>query len=214
MNNLKSALENTRSRLWSVENTDNKAVVELSETAKAMQKAAQLKREAEQRELEIKLQEATDSAQRFQATLKFQQEQMKKAAKEKAALESDIVSMKFEDHLKYITLDGHAYMAALWWMNDDTFSGLSDANKRIVIDGFDHLKTVTRAAPMRNQIAAIETFKKAGGSVYVPTAEQKAAFQAAAKPMEKWYTDKFGDEWLVKAQAAISDCVAKIDAEL
>jgi len=127
---------------------------------------------------------------------------------------TDIVSMKFEDHLKYITLDGHAYMAALWWMNDDTFSGLSDANKRIVIDGFDHLKTVTRAAPMRNQIAAIETFKKAGGAVYVPTAEQKAAFQAAAKPMEKWYTDKFGDEWLVKAQAAISDCVAKIDAEL
>ena len=127
---------------------------------------------------------------------------------------TDIVSMKFQDHLRYITLDGHAYMAALWWMNDDTWNKLSDAHKRVVYDGFDHLKTVTRAAPMRNQIAAFEEFKDAGGEVYVPTADEKAAFQAAAKPMEKWYTDKFGDEWLVKVQAAITDCVAEIDAEL
>ena len=32
--------------------------------------------------------------------------------------------------------------------------------------------------------------------------------------MENWYTDKFGDEWLIKAQAAISDCVDRIDAEI
>lgn len=127
---------------------------------------------------------------------------------------TDIVSMKFEDHLRYITLDGHAYMAALWWMNDDTWNKLSDAQKRVVADGFAHLKTVTRAAPMRNQIAALETFKKADGEVYVPTPDEKKAFQAAAKPMEKWYTDKFGDEWLKKAQAAIADCEAKIDGEI
>ena len=58
---------------------------------------------------------------------------------------TDIVSMKFQDHLKYITLDGHAYMAALWWMNDPTWDGLSAEHKRIVYDGFQHLKTVTRA---------------------------------------------------------------------
>lgn len=127
---------------------------------------------------------------------------------------TDIVSMKFEDHLRYITLDGHAYMAALWWMNDDTWNKLTDGQKRIVADGFAHLKTVTRAAPMRNQIAALETFKEADGEVYVPTPEQKKAFQMAAKPMEKWYINKFGDEWLNKAQSAIADCEAKIDGEI
>lgn len=127
---------------------------------------------------------------------------------------TDIVSMKFEDHLNNITLDGHAYMAALWWMNDDTWSNLSPAHKRVVYDGFQHMKTVTRASPMLRQIAAIETFKKANGTVYVPTPEQKAEFQATAKPMEKWYIDQFGSEWLDKARAAISDCEAKIAAEL
>jgi tripartite ATP-independent transporter DctP family solute receptor len=127
---------------------------------------------------------------------------------------TDIVNMKFQDHLKYITLDGHAYMAALWWLNDDTWNNLSDANKRIVYDGFQHLKTIGRAFPMRRQIEAYEEFKKAGGTVYVPTAEEKAAFQTAAKPMEQWYIDQFGDEWLKKVQAAIGDCETTIAAEL
>ena len=94
MGNLKLALENTRSRLWSVENMDKPE--ELSETAMALQKAAQLKKDAELiEELQIKLQNATESSERHEATLKFQQEQMRKAAKEKAALETDIVNMKF-----------------------------------------------------------------------------------------------------------------------
>ena len=127
---------------------------------------------------------------------------------------TDIVGMKFQDHLKYITLDGHAYMAALWWLNDDFWAELSDAEKRIVYDGFQHLKTVTRAFPMRRQIEAYEAFKGAGGTIYVPTAEEKAAFQEAAKPMEGWYTDKFGDEWLGKLRGAVSTCEASIAEEL
>ncbi|MEM7406528.1 MAG: TRAP transporter substrate-binding protein DctP [Pseudomonadota bacterium] len=127
---------------------------------------------------------------------------------------TDIVSMKFEDHLKYITLDGHAYMAALWWMNDATWKGFSKAEKRVVHDGFQHLKTVTRASPMRRKVDAIETFKKAGGSVYVPTPAEKKAFQQAAKPMEKWFVDKYGDEWLTKVRASITACEKQIDAEI
>jgi hypothetical protein len=31
--------------------------------------------------------------------------------------------MKFPDAgLKYVTLDGHAYMGALWWMNNAKYS--------------------------------------------------------------------------------------------
>ena len=127
---------------------------------------------------------------------------------------TDIVNMKFQDHLKYITLDGHAYMAALWWLNNDTWEGLSKEQKRIVYDGFQHLKTVTRAFPMRRQIEAYEEFKKAGGTIYVPTAEEKTAFQQAAAPMQDWYKDQFGDEWLNKYQAAISACEKTIDSEI
>jgi TRAP-type C4-dicarboxylate transport system substrate-binding protein len=37
---------------------------------------------------------------------------------------TDIMGMKFPDAgLKYLTLDGHSYMGALWYMNNDRFMG-------------------------------------------------------------------------------------------
>ena len=127
---------------------------------------------------------------------------------------TDIMNMKFpEAGLKYMTLDGHAYMGALWWYSEPAWQTLPDDLKRIVFDGMEHLKTVTRAFPMRRQIEAYEAFKEQGGTIYVPTAEEKAAFQEASSGMRKWYTDKFGDEWLTKLDAAVADCAAKTDAE-
>ena len=39
---------------------------------------------------------------------------------------TDIMGMKFPDAgLQYVTLDGHAYMGALWWMNNEKFLSLS-----------------------------------------------------------------------------------------
>ncbi|WP_271270712.1 TRAP transporter substrate-binding protein [Aliamphritea hakodatensis] len=127
---------------------------------------------------------------------------------------TDIVNMKFQDHIKYITLDGHAYMGSLWWMNNSFWSGLSEPEKRIVYDGFQHLKGVTRAFPMRRQIEAYDEFRKAGGTVYVPTPEEKRLFRSAAKPMEAWYINNYGTEWLDNMQSAIRTCEAAIDAEI
>lgn len=126
---------------------------------------------------------------------------------------TDIVNMKFQDHLKYISLDGHAYMAALWWMNEDAFQDLSLEHQRIVYDGFQFLKQTARVLPMRKGVDAFETFKEAGGTIYSPTAEEKAAFQKAAQPVWDWYEKNFGDEWINAAQSAVNDCEAKLTAE-
>lgn len=125
----------------------------------------------------------------------------------------DIISMKFEEHLDYITLDGHAYMAALWWMNHDFFMDLSPEQRKIVHDGFHHLKTVTRAMPMRRAIDAYETFKKANGEVYVPTPEERTAFEEAATGMKDWFKNEYGDTWLIKLEKAVADCEEAIEAE-
>ncbi|MCB9944445.1 MAG: TRAP transporter substrate-binding protein DctP [Geminicoccaceae bacterium] len=127
---------------------------------------------------------------------------------------TDIVSMNFQDHLKYITLDGHAYMAALWWLNNDFWEGLTHEEKRIVYDAFQALKDVTRAAPMRNAIAAYQAFRDAGGEIYVPTAEEKKQFQDATTGMRDWFAEQYGDEWLNRLSSAISDCELMVDAEL
>lgn len=127
---------------------------------------------------------------------------------------TDIMNMKFpEAGLKYMTLDGHAYMGALWWYSDVAWQKLPDDIKRIVFDGMNHLKTVTRAMPMRRQIEAYEAFKAQGGQIYVPNAEEKAAFQQATSGMRQWYIDKYGEEWLNKLDAAVAECTQKIDAE-
>ena len=126
---------------------------------------------------------------------------------------TDIVNMKFQDHLNYISLDGHAYMGALWWMNEDVFQGLSDEQKRIVYDGFQELKMTARVLPKRKAVDAFQAFVDAGGTIYTPTAEQKAAFQAAAKPVWTWYEDNFGREWIDTAQSAVKDCESSLDAE-
>ena len=50
---------------------------------------------------------------------------------------TDIMGMKFPDAgLQYVTLDGHAYMGALWWMNNEKFLAMPEDMRRVVVDGF------------------------------------------------------------------------------
>lgn len=130
---------------------------------------------------------------------------------------TDIVGMKFHEHIKYLTLDGHAYMASLWIMNEETYQGLTKAQKRLVNDGFRHLGQVCFAYPKRRSIEAYEAFKKAGGQIYVPTDAEKNAFRKAAAPLKKWYTDKYGAEGvalLTEYEKAIKQAEALLAAEL
>lgn len=101
---------------------------------------------------------------------------------------TDIMNMKFPDAgLKYVTLDGHAYMGALWWMNNEKFQSLPDDLKRVLVDGFSELQQATFASPKRKSIQAYEDFKAAGGTLYVPSPEEKAMFKDAATPVYDWF---------------------------
>ncbi|MEY2956005.1 MAG: TRAP transporter substrate-binding protein DctP [Gemmobacter sp.] len=129
---------------------------------------------------------------------------------------TDIMSMKFTDAgIKHITLDGHSYMGAFWWMSNDRFMGLSDAHKQIVIDGFAALQQATFASPKRKEIKAYEDFKAAGGEIYVPSPAEKAAFKDAVGPVFEWFRTnvKGGPEVLDLFMAEVSEAEAAIAAE-
>ena len=103
---------------------------------------------------------------------------------------TDIMGMKFtEAGLKYLTLDGHAYMAALWWMNNDAFTTLPEDLRRVVVDGFYALQQATFASPKRKSIQAYAEFKATGGDLYVPSPSEKEAFKVAAAPVYDWFKD-------------------------
>ena len=128
---------------------------------------------------------------------------------------TDIMNMKFPDAgLKYLTLDGHSYMGAFWWMGQDRFASLTDAQKQVVVDGFAALQQATFASPKRKEIQAYADFKAAGGDIYVPTADEKAAFKAAAAPVFEWFKSsvKGGPETLDAFTAAVDQAQGVVDA--
>ena len=122
---------------------------------------------------------------------------------------TDIVNMKFHDFLRYVILD----MFLFWWMNDDALKSYPEDIRKVVLDGFYHMTTVANNDPKYTQLSAYEAFREAGGVVYVPTPEEKAQFVEKVQPLKKWFTDRYGTEWLEALEQAIADAEAEIAAE-
>lgn len=126
---------------------------------------------------------------------------------------TDIMGMKFPDAgLQYVTLDGHAYMGALWWMSNQTFMDMPEDMRRVVVDGFYALQQATFASPKRKSIKAYEDFVAGGGDLYVPTPAEKDAFKQAASPVYDWFKSNVarGDEVFT----ALTDAVAAAEADV
>ena len=128
---------------------------------------------------------------------------------------TDIMNMKFPDAgLKYLTLDGHSYMGAMWFMNNEKFMAMPEELRRVVVDGFYQLQQATFASPKRKSIQAYEDFAAAGGEVYVPTPEEKAAFRDAAQPVYEWFSKNVegGQEMLDALKTSVDEAESRIDA--
>ncbi len=126
---------------------------------------------------------------------------------------TDIMNMKFPDAgLQYVTLDGHAYMGALWWMNNAKYQSMPKELKKVITDGFYALQQATFASPKRKSIKAYEDFVAGGGNLYVPTPDQKAMFKEAATPVYGWFKDnvKGGSEIFNALTSAVADAEAKM----
>ncbi|TRD23038.1 TRAP transporter substrate-binding protein DctP [Palleronia caenipelagi] len=129
---------------------------------------------------------------------------------------TDIMGMKFPDAgLKYLTLDGHAYMGALWFMNGEAFNGMPEDLQTVVVDGFYQLQQATFASPKRKSIAAYEEFAAAGGDIYVPTPDEMDQFADAAQPVYEWFKANVeGGEQVYNALTATVEAVeADIDMQ-
>jgi TRAP-type C4-dicarboxylate transport system substrate-binding protein len=129
---------------------------------------------------------------------------------------TDIMGMKFPDAgLQYVTLDGHAYMGAIWVMNNEKFLGMPEDMRRVVVDGFAALQQATFASPKRKSIQAYQDFVAGGGDLYVPTPEEKAAFRDAAAPVFEWFQENVdgGPEIYEALTTAVAEAEAELAAE-
>ncbi|MEM9853696.1 MAG: TRAP transporter substrate-binding protein DctP [Pseudomonadota bacterium] len=126
---------------------------------------------------------------------------------------TDIMGMKFPDAgLQFLTLDGHSYMGALWYMNNQTFLSMDESLRRVVVDGFYALQQATFASPKRKSIQAYTDFVTGGGDIYVPSPAEKAAFAAAAEPVLGWFNANVegGPAMLEALQNAVAEAEATL----
>lgn len=129
---------------------------------------------------------------------------------------TDIMNMKFPDAgLQFLTLDNHSYMGAFWFMSNDRFTAMPEDMRQIVVDGFYELQQATFASPKRKSIQGYEEFIAGGGDLYVPTADEKAAFQQAAAPVYDWFRSNVdgGEEVFVAFESAVKAAQTEVDAE-
>jgi TRAP-type C4-dicarboxylate transport system substrate-binding protein len=126
---------------------------------------------------------------------------------------TDIMGMKFPDAgLQYVTLDGHAYMGAIWVMNNQKFLEMPEDLRRVVVDGFAALQQATFASPKRKSIQAYQEFVEGGGDLYVPSPDEKEAFREAAQPVFEWFQENV--EGGPEIYEALTTAVADAEADL
>jgi tripartite ATP-independent transporter DctP family solute receptor len=120
----------------------------------------------------------------------------------------DIVGMRLHEHVKHLTLDRHAYMGALWWFSEKRWNEMPPDIQALLVEGFAELQATTRAVPKAREADAFKAFESAGGEIYRLSADEKAAFVAAAAPMRAWYEKTYGGDLLARLDAAIAECGA------
>jgi TRAP-type C4-dicarboxylate transport system substrate-binding protein len=118
----------------------------------------------------------------------------------------DVMGMKFDDHIRHLFVDRHSYMAAIWWYSEEAWQRLPPDARAAVEEGFRALAIATRRAAKEREAPALADFIAGGGVVDYVTDAQRAEFRAATEPLRRWYAGRYGEEWLLRLDAAIADC--------
>lgn len=122
---------------------------------------------------------------------------------------TDIVGMKLHEHLKYIVLDGHSYMAAFWLVSEHFYQKLSAQQRQLLAQGFTELARITRTLPQQRARDAYKLFESAGGKIHHLEPLARAEFVNASKPLRDWYLNRYSKEYLDQVMIAAEDCRAK-----
>lgn len=102
-----------------------------------------------------------------------------------------VLSFKFNEVQKYLSLTQHAYSALALVMNDAKFSGLTADEQKIITDVAAEAIAMQRKAVQEKEAGMIDELKAAG--MEVNTDVDAAAFQAAVKPVWDGYVAENGD---------------------
>lgn len=110
-----------------------------------------------------------------------------------------IVSAKFAQVQRYLSLTGHVYSPALFLMAPAVWDGLDAADRALFRTAAGIGATAMRGAVDRAETSGIESLRAAGMTVVEDV--DRAAFQAALAPAYQAYARRFGNDRLERIRA-------------
>jgi TRAP-type C4-dicarboxylate transport system substrate-binding protein len=118
----------------------------------------------------------------------------------------DVMGMKFDDHIKFLFVDRHSYMASIWWYSEPAWQRLPADIRAAVSDSAKSLAAATRRAAKERETPALAEFRAGGGTIDFVTAEQREEFRSATIPLREWYAQRYGRQWLSRVDDAVAAC--------
>jgi TRAP-type C4-dicarboxylate transport system substrate-binding protein len=118
----------------------------------------------------------------------------------------DLMGMKFDDHVRYLFMDRHSYMASIWWFSDPAWQRLPRDIRGAVTESAKSLALATRQAAKDREAPALAAFMAGGGQVDVADEAQRAEFRASTATLRQWYAARYGTRWMDEVDAAVAAC--------
>ncbi len=124
---------------------------------------------------------------------------------------SIIMSMRFWEVQKYVTLDGHLYSPYLFIINDDLYNSMDEEAQKIMDDGAKVWQQVERDLNTKQGDEAVAVLKKEGMQVEELSIEEVQAFREATKTVyDDFGKENIDNELLDKVLAAVNEAEEKL----
>jgi C4-dicarboxylate-binding protein DctP len=121
-----------------------------------------------------------------------------------------IVSMRFYEVQKYLTLDGHVYNPYILMINDKFYNSLSEDIRKVIDEGALVWQKVEREENNKQIKAGLEKLKAAGMEITELSPEELQAFRDATKSVYDTIGKKeVGEELLNKVLKAVQEAESK-----
>ena len=120
----------------------------------------------------------------------------------------DIINAKLHEHIKFMVLDGHSYMAAFWWFSEPVWQSLPEDIQAILQQGFILQQAAARNSVSTREASSYQAFEQAGGVIHTPTELQKEAFKASSSGMREWFRETYGERWLNLLETSVTQCAS------
>jgi C4-dicarboxylate-binding protein DctP len=116
-----------------------------------------------------------------------------------------IVTMKFYEVQKYMTLSNHAFIAYVFVASKSFFNSLPEKHQKMVREAAKKAGIYERGLVVEREKGFLETIKKSGVTVIELKPQDRQAFQTAVEPVYGWFNAniKDGQRYYDMARAAL-----------